>query len=147
MYVGWNEFDRILGSMHQLRNRFDCVFSDFDRGYASRPWSTMDKQQKIKLHDTGDNLEVVAELPGITKEDLHVKIQGNYLEISGSRKNDTPEGYKVHRKERHETTFSRSFTLPYEVDADKVEANLTNGVLTMTLPKADAAKAKQITVH
>lgn len=147
MYVGWNEFDRVFGSMDQFRNRFNAVFSEFDRGYAGRPWNDVGNTPRTNLHDTGDNLEVVAELPGVKREDLNVKIQGDYLEINGSRKMDTPEGYKVHRRERKSTSFTRSFTLPYEIDVEKVKATLTDGVLTMILPKADVAKARQITVH
>ena len=82
----------------------------------------------------------------MTPDDLKVKIQGNYLEISGSRKADTPEGYTAHRLERGTPSFSRSFTLPVEVDANKVSATLKNGILTLMLPKAEIAKPKQITI-
>jgi HSP20 family protein len=83
----------------------------------------------------------------LSSDDLNVKIQGNYLEISGTRKADTPEGYKAHRIERGTAAFTRSFTLPADVDADKSEASLKNGILTLTLPKAEAAKPKQIEIH
>ena len=85
-------------------------------------------------------------MPGVAKEDLQVKIQGNYLEINGTRKSDLPEGYTVHRTERGSSTFSRSFTLPYEVDADQVTATLKDGLLKMTLPKSETAKPRQISI-
>lgn len=87
------------------------------------------------------------EVPGMAKEDLNIKLQGNYLEIGGTRKPDTPEGYTVHRVERGTTTFTRSFTLPSDVDSDKVEARLGNGLLTLILPKSEAAKPKQIEIN
>lgn len=90
---------------------------------------------------------VRAELPGISKDDISIKIQGNYLEISGKRVIETPEGFKSHRNERSSTTFSRSFTLPDEVDAEKVDAALKDGILYLTLPKSEAAKPRQITIN
>ena len=101
---------------------------------------------KTNLSDLGDHFEVVAEVPGFTKENLNIKIQGNYLEISGTYQPDTPENYAVHRIERGTTSFNRSFTLPSDVDSEKVDATLKNGLLVLTLPKAEAAKPKQITV-
>lgn len=82
----------------------------------------------------------------MTKDDLNIKIQGNYLEISGTRKSDAPEGYKVHRAEREAATFTRSFTLPSEIDAEKVNASLSDGILSLTLPKIEAAKPKQVSI-
>ena len=80
------------------------------------------------------------------KTDLKIKIQGNYLEIGGTRTVDKPEGYKVHRSERGTERFSRSFTLPDEVDADMVSATLKDGILYLTLPKSEAAKPRQIEI-
>ncbi len=88
----------------------------------------------------------MVEVPGVSKDNINVKIQGNYLELSGKRTNEVPEGYTVHRTEREALSFSRSFTLPYEVNADNVKASLNNGILTMTLPKSEAAKPKQIAI-
>lgn len=148
MYTGWNEFDRFFGAMGLMRNRCNYVFGDIERRYGGVPaWRTVVSKPRTNIHDSGDDLRVVAELPGIDKEDLSIKIQGNHLEIKGSQKTDTLEGYRTHRKERGGAALARSFTLPYEVDAEKVSAELKDGVLTMILPKADAAKAKQITVH
>jgi HSP20 family protein len=101
---------------------------------------------RTNLYENGDNFEIRVEVPGIAKDDLNVNIQGNYLEISGSRIDDTPDGYKVHRIERGTNTFSRSFTLPDEVDVDKVEAKLKDGILYLVLPKSEAAKPKQISI-
>lgn len=148
MISRWNDLDSMFSAMDLFRTRMNSVFNDFDRSYASgKGWGSVEAYPRTNLCDTGDNLEVVAELPGVAKEDLNVKIQGNYLEISGTRKSDIPEGYKVRRTERGTASFSRSFTLPYEVDAGKVTANLKDGLLKMTLPKSEAAKPRQININ
>ncbi len=90
---------------------------------------------------------VVAEVPGVAKEDLHIKIQGNYVQISGSRATNAPEGFKVHRNERSKDFFSRSFTLPHEVESAQAEATLKDGMLTLRLPKAETAKPRNITIQ
>ena len=77
---------------------------------------------------------------------MSIKIQGNYLELSGTKNSDAPDGYKAHRVERVNASFTRSFTLPSEVDVDKVEAVLNNGILSLNLPKAEVAKPKQIAI-
>jgi HSP20 family protein len=74
------------------------------------------------MYDSGNTFKLLAEVPGIAKEDLNVKSQGNYLELSGTRQPDCPEGYRAHHLERGTESFSRSFTLPFDVDGKKVEA-------------------------
>jgi HSP20 family protein len=137
----------MIGAMDLFRNRMNRLFSEFDRDYDfGQRWNTGETQPRTNLCDTGDNLEVTAEVPGVTKEDLSVKIQGNYLEIRGTRKPEVPEGYTVHRMERNGLSFSRSFTLPYDVDASNVQATLKDGVLRLVLPKSEAAKPRQINI-
>lgn len=148
MLTRFNDMHQFLGAMDLFRHRMNTLFSDFDRSYpAAAGWMISEAYPRTNLSDTGDNLHIVAEVPGVAKEDLQVKIQGNYLEISGSRKANTPEGYKTHRNERGAGTFSRSFTLPYEVDAAKVEATLKDGLLNLRLPKAESAKPRQVTIQ
>ncbi|MBM9605699.1 Hsp20/alpha crystallin family protein [Desulfopila inferna] len=149
MWTSINDFDRMFGNMDLLRSRMNRLFSDFDRSYGDDyGWGTVAAgTPRTNLYDNGDKFVVMAEVPGMTKDDIDIKIQGNYLEVSGSRKADGPEGYKVHRSERPLTTFTRSFTIPSDVDAEKVEASLKNGLLTLSLPKAEAAKPKQINIR
>ena len=147
MWTTVNDIDRMFGSMGLLRSRMNRLFTDFDRSYGEDyGWRVADGTPRTNLYDLGDTLEIKAEVPGIKKEDLSIKIQGNYLEVSGTRKPDAPEGYKAHRVERETPTFTRSFTLPSDVDSEKVNASLENGILTLSLPKAEAAKPKQVTI-
>ncbi|MCL1981381.1 MAG: Hsp20/alpha crystallin family protein [Proteobacteria bacterium] len=144
----WQDMHSILGAMDLFRNQMNSLFYQFDRTYSlGHGWETSETYPRTNLSDTGDNLELIAELSGVNREDLKVKLQGNYLEISGSRKADIPEGYTVHRIEQPAAAFSRSFTLPYEVNAAKVTATLKEGLLTMTLPKSEAAKPRQISIQ
>ncbi len=148
MITRLHDMQQLLGAMDLFRNQMNSVFNAFDRNYGIGPgWASTPSYPRTNLDDTGDNLVLIAEVPGVSKEDLQVKIQGNYLQISGTRKPDTPEGYKIHRTERESASFSRSFTLPYEVDAAKVEATLKDGLLKMTLPKSEAAKPRQIAIQ
>lgn len=125
----------------------DRLFSDYDRSYLSDPAFTLrSNSPRTNLLENGDTFEVQAEVPDISKDDINIKIQGNYLEISGKRSVKPPEGYKVHRNERGSSSFSRSFALPDDVDAEKVEAALKDGILYLTLPKSKTAKPKQITI-
>ncbi len=147
MFTRISDIDRMFSTMDLLRNKMGRIFSDFDRPFEFGPALDFNiTTPRTNFYEDGDNFELRTEVPGIAKEDLNVKIQGNYLEISGSRSTDVPEGYKTHRAERSSNSFSRSFTLPNEVDSDKVKALLKDGVLYLTLPKSEAAKPKQISI-
>ena len=147
MLTGWNDIDRMFGAMDLFRSRMNTLFNDFDSSYRAGPYYLVgDNWPRTNLSDAGDHLELTAEIPGIGRNELNITIQGNYLEINGSRKAESPEGYKVHKSERGAANFSRSFTLPAEINGDKVEASIKDGILRMRLPKAETAKPKQISV-
>jgi HSP20 family protein len=145
MFTRINDIERLFGTMDLLRRKLEDGYPNYGKplGYN---WTMEESFPRTNLYENGDCFEVRAEVPGIKKEDLKVKVQGNYLEISGSRISDVPEGYKAHKTERDSESFSRSFTLPAEVDTRKVEATLKNGILFLTLPKSEAAKPKKINI-
>lgn len=148
MWTTIGDIERMFGTMDQLRSRMNRMFPDLERSYGnSYGWRVASEfTPRTNLYDRGENFLIVAEVPGMTKDDISIRIQGNYLELSGQRKDDAPEGYKSHRVERPAASFTRSFTIPSDVDADKVEASLKDGLLTLALPKAEAAKPKQISI-
>jgi HSP20 family protein len=147
MWNRLNDMDRMFGAMDLLRSQLNRSFWDVTKPLGDDfGWRITDGTPCTNLYDTGEQLEVTAELPGMAKADLNIRIQGNYLELSGTRHSDAPEGYKTHRQERGTATFTRSFTLPTEVDVEKVDASLNNGILALKLPKAEAAKPKQIAI-
>ena len=101
----------------------------------------------INLTEGKDNYYVRAELPGVKGDELDIQVTANNLSISGERKIAAEEeDARYHRREREAGTFSRMIGLPGEVDTDKVDAKLENGILTVVIPKAEIAKPKQITV-
>ena len=148
MLIRLSDIDRLFGNMSQLRSKLNNLYTDYDRPSATDyPWTMDTNLPRTNLYEDHDHFEIIAEVPGIHKDNLNVKIQGNYLEISGSRDSDRPDGYKVHKTEREIFSFSRSFTLPADVDATKVEATLKDGILHMTLSKSEEAKPKRISIN
>ena len=90
---------------------------------------------------------VSAELPGVSPETLDISVTADTLTISGTRSpDDLPEGAQYHRRERYCDEFSRTVQLPFTVNTNQVEATAENGVLMITLPRAEAEKPKQIEV-
>lgn len=147
MWTRLSDLDRMIHAMDLFQNRMNRLHPEYARLRAVPAWDIAQGGPKTNLYDAGDHLEMKVEVPGVAKDDLSVKVQGNYLEISGFRKSDAPEDYTAHRIERAAKTFSRSFTLPVDVDTGKVEAQMANGLLTLTLRKLEAAKPKQITIN
>lgn len=147
----------LLRRVWPSRPVFENPFSDFDqlRREMLRVFDSMTGAElpsgvfpPMNITQDNDNFYVRAELPGIKASDISVTTLRNRVSITGKR--EIPqESDKVsyHRKERAEGEFSRTVTLPGEVAADKVEARYTDGVLQLTLPKAEEAKPRQISVN
>ena len=101
----------------------------------------------VDIQETEDAYRLVAELPGLTKDDINITLENNVLRLTGERKFEkdvSKENY--HRVERTYGTFSRAFTLPIQVNPEKVEATFENGLLTLTVPKAEQAKPRKISI-
>jgi HSP20 family protein len=102
----------------------------------------------VNLFRTSEGDVVIrAELPGVKPEDFNVTAEGRRLTLSGERKPESPEGVTYHRRERAAGKFSRSFQLPEDLDLEHATATLNQGVMTLRIPRAAAAKTRQITVH
>jgi HSP20 family protein len=98
------------------------------------------------LYDNGESMVLQMEVPGMLEEDLNITIVQDVLTLTGERKNTLPEGVHLHRRERPVSRFSRSFTLPYRISPDKVQADLNNGLLTVMLPKHPEEQARSIQI-
>jgi len=102
----------------------------------------------INLTEDKNNYYVRAELPGVKAEELDIQATANNIAISGERKIAAEgESARYHRREREAGSFSRMIGLPGEINSDKVDAKLENGILTVVISKAQAAKPKQITIR
>ena len=101
----------------------------------------------LDLYQNNDNVVAVVELPGMRKDDIEISLHDGTLTVSGERKSESVEGEKAERTERVTGKFRRSITLPARVETDKVNATYKDGILTVTLPKAEDAKPKQIQIN
>ena len=109
---------------------------------SSRAW-----MPPVDIQETDDAYRLVAELPGLTKDDINVTLENNVLRLSGERKFEKDVAKdNYHRIERTYGSFSRAFTLPSLVSSEKVEASFENGLLTVTVPKAEQAKPRKISI-
>lgn len=126
-----------------LRQFEDTVTRFFSEPQTNRPWAP-----PVDIYETENELVFKADLPDVELNDLTVRVENQTLTLSGERKferKDAGKGY--HRVERSYGNFSRSFSVPNSFDTDKVNASFKNGVLTVTLPKKEAAKPRQIKVE
>ena len=100
----------------------------------------------LDLYQNNDNVVAIVELPGMRKEEIEISLQDGMLTIAGERKAESGQE-KGARTERFTGKFRRTITMPTRVDANKVTATYKDGILTVTLPKAEEAKPKQIQVN
>jgi HSP20 family protein len=130
-----------------LRGEVDRLFADFFGPTAAVPGTTTRAFPAVNVWQREADVFVEAELPGLKSDDLEISVVGQQLVIKGRRADFEPqEGVAFHRRERGVGEFARSIDLPVDVDANRVEAKLTDGVLLITLPKAEAAKPRKIQV-
>ena len=133
-----NEFDRVL-EYPLLRQRWGMPLRTNE---VVGSWNLA-----LDVAEKGDVFTVKASLPGISPDDLNVTLEDNVLTIQGETKEDeTIEENSYHIRERRYGSFSRSVRFPVPVEGEKVEAEYENGVLTLSIPKAEAVKPKRIAV-
>ena len=124
----------------------------FDQSFNGWPFSqdatlTSSWAPACDIFEDKEGIKIVAEVPGLGPEDIKLSMENNTLTIRGEKKQVAEEKTeRVHRYERSYGVFERSFELPSTVDAERVEAEVVNGVLTITLPKVERAKPREIQV-
>jgi len=138
-----NEFAPLMRLQNDVNRLFESMFDDASPA-AVRPYAA--GWPALNTWEDGEAAYVEAELPGLTMDDVEVYVLGREVTIGGERKIEQPGGASWHRRERSSGRFSRVLTLPWDVDADKVEAKLHDGVLTVRLPKAETARPKKVKV-
>lgn len=100
----------------------------------------------INLFQDGDNTVLMAEVPGVKKEDIKIEIKDKLITLSGERKIEYPEKASAHRIERKAYQFNRTMKLPVLVDLDKIKADYQDGILKVVMPRAEADKPKMIDI-
>ena len=132
--------------MNAFHRDLDRLFKQLQSGFGD-PWSLDERSYPaLNVWDDGESICAEAEVPGFEMKDIEVTVMGNQLTIKGRREASKKEGATLHRHERFTGEFVRSLMLPVEVNPDKVDATLKDGVLTLVMPKTQAALARKITV-
>jgi HSP20 family protein len=133
------ELDELPAGLRLFSDTVNRILSDAQ----VRPWTPA-----VDIYETENELVVKADLPDVEMKDIDIHMENGTLALKGERKFENAEQKKgYHRVERSYGTFARYFTLPETVDAEKVHAAYSNGVLTIALPKKEVAKPRQIRVE
>jgi HSP20 family protein len=128
--------------LSSLRDEMDELFESWtkDFGFPQMSWPAAEVCPRMNVCETDNEMQITAELPGVDQKDIEITLIGGDLVIKGEKKAETDEkkderGRSYHRIERSFGSFQRRLSLPYDIDADKVEASFKDGVLSLTLPK------------
>jgi HSP20 family protein len=125
---------------------FDQTFEGWPFGESATLTSSW--APACDIFEDQDGIKIVAEIPGVNREDVKLSLENNTLTIRGEKKQVAEEKTeRVHRYERSYGVFERSFALPSTVDSERVDAEYANGLLTVTLPKIERAKPREIQVR
>jgi HSP20 family protein len=139
----WLRTSSPLGTLNGARRQVERLFDDYPAG-ISETWT-----MPAEIVETADELRFAIELPGLRPEEIELTIENGVLTVSGDKKierrdGETEDNYRL--AERRYGRYTRSFRLPGTVDTNRVQANCENGVLTIRLPRAEAAKPRRIPV-
>ena len=135
--IRWNPVRR-----PRLINEFDRLFESPTPWQGSRNWGL-----ELDVTEKDDVYTVKASVPGVNADDINITLEDNELTIQGEFKSeDETENERYHLRERHTGSFSRTITFPVMVNADAVEANYEQGILTLHVPKAEEVKPKRIAI-
>lgn len=130
--------------IEQLQREMNRVFSAMSPAWQTR---VAPSYPAINVWTNDEGIAVTAELPGVNPDDINIAVVGKTLTLSGSRQtNELNDGDKYHRRERRQGKFTRTFELPFTVEADQVDAVFEKGVLHISLPRAEAEKPRKISV-
>lgn len=136
----WSGFDQLTSLRDEINRLFESP-----NGGGSDVFNTW--APALDVYEDKENVVVRAEIPGMKKEDLDISLHDNVVTVSGERKHEKKyEGGQTSREERFFGRFTRSMKLPKQVDANAVKASYKDGILTITLPKAEEAKPRQIKI-
>jgi HSP20 family protein len=139
-HVGIDPFHEIRALQERVNRLFEPARGAFrvERGTSAFP--------PLDIRRDAENVYVTAEVPGVPLESLDVSITGETLTLKGERKAPEVTDERTHRRERRTGHFSRLVSLPDPVDASRIEATLKDGILRLRLPKAEAAKPRQVRI-
>ena len=139
---------RPMRNLFGLHNEMGRIFGDL---FASQEGETDVEETywmpTVDVSETENDFEIRAELPGVSESDVNVSVTDNRLTVKGEKRQETEtDGKNYHRVERRYGSFQRSFTLPRNVETSNIKAGFQDGVLTLTIPKAEEAKPTEIPI-
>jgi HSP20 family protein len=135
-------------SLRRLSNALDEAFTTWPFAQEEGGTITSSWYPACDVLEDKDSVKIIVELPGVTPDDVKLSLENNLLSIRGEKKQQAEERTeRVHRYERSYGAFERSFALPTTVDSEKVSASFRDGVLTVTVPKAERARPREIPVR
>lgn len=137
-----------MGNLFSLHNEMGRIFGDL---FASHESGTGVEETSwmptVDISETENGFEIRAELPGVSQDDVNVSVTDNVLAVKGEKRQEAEtEGKSYHRVERRYGSFQRSFTLPRHIDTDAIQAEFKDGVLTLGIPKVEAAKSMEVPI-
>ncbi len=136
----------VLGLTNRINRLLSDTLGSFD--WQLRDSATAARVPPVDIFEEADAIRIMAEVPGVKPEDVKISVEGNVLTINASKQQVAEERTeRAHRYERTYGAFERRFTLPTTVDANAIKASYEHGVLTVTLPKVEKAKPRQIAVQ
>ena len=147
--IRWNPLRDVSAWNHStdVMSEFDSMFDRFLRGGIADDGFASSWLPAVDIVENENEYTVNVELPGVNKDDVKITVANDVLTVRGEKKMEKETKDRNYRRtERTYGSFQRSFTLPTHVKSDKIEANYNNGVLTITLPKVEEAKPKEIEV-
>ena len=141
--IRWRPLGEVDNFRREMGRMFDNFFdSETEVGESSLTW-----YPSVDVKETKDEFVLMAEVPGMSKDDIKINISENTLTIKGEKKEEKKQDdHNYHRVERRYGTFQRSFTLPTQIQGNKVKAAYKDGVLTITMPKKEEVKPKEIPI-
>jgi HSP20 family protein len=144
--VRWTPFQNLIALQEEMNRQFNETLRGGHNEEAS--WGQHRWTPPVDIHETDDALVLTVDLPGVSKDEVSIEIYQNTLTLKGQRPPHAEiNDERSHRVERAYGTFQRAFTLPMQVDQEKVQATYQDGVLELRLPKVEAAKPKRIAIH
>jgi HSP20 family protein len=149
----WDRDEKVPAGISSFRREMDRLFDDFSRGLRTPNALTdigdFDLAPEMDVSDGEKEIRLSIELPGVSEKDIDVSASGQVISISGEKKSESEtKNGDLYRSERSYGSFCRSLSMPFNIDGDKVQAKLANGVLTVTIPKPAemVEKTKKIAV-
>ena len=135
------------GTLEALLGLQEAMDRSFNTGFFDSATTSRGVNPPVNIFEKDGEMVLIAELPGVKKEDLNIEVKGNTVRLAGERTIKYGENISYHRIERNSSKFDRTLRLPVNVEADRVNAEYKDGLLVLTLPRAEADKPKQITIQ